>query len=74
MRFLNWRANAPQIGDMVRVKQRMHCPRPGEQGAILSVSPADPCGAYLVLFGDRLRFRYRADELELIKDKSEVAV
>jgi hypothetical protein len=50
-------------GDPVRVKERRRSPLAGESGRIVEVTPGDPCGAYLVQFGNGLQFRYGGDEL-----------
>jgi hypothetical protein len=50
-------------GDFVRVKKYRRSPLAGQSGTIAEITFGDPCGPYLVLFGNGLRFRYRGDEL-----------
>jgi hypothetical protein len=50
-------------GDVVRVKEYWRSPLAGESGRIAEITPGDPCGPYLVQFGNGLQFRYRGDEL-----------
>ena len=50
-------------GDSVRVKEYRRSPLAGQSGRIAEISPGDPCGPYLVRFGNGLQFRYRGDEL-----------
>jgi hypothetical protein len=50
-------------GDSVRVKEHWRSPLAGQSGRITEITPGDPCGAFLVLFGNGLQFRYSRDEL-----------
>ncbi len=50
-------------GDYVRVKEYWRSPLAGQYGRIAEIPPGDPCGPYLVRFGNGLQFRYRGDEL-----------
>ena len=50
-------------GDPVRVKKHRRSPLAGQSGRIAEVSPGDPCGPYLVQFGNGLQFRYSGEEL-----------
>ena len=50
-------------GDSVRVREHWRSPLAGESGRIAEITPGDPCGPYLVQFGNGLQFRYRVDEL-----------
>ena len=61
-----------KVGDRVRVKRLPNSPLAGEAGIVTKVSPMDVCGAYLVQFNQGLRFRYTADELDLITLRPEV--
>ena len=50
-------------GDVVRVREYRRSPLAGQSGRIAEITPGDPCGPYLVQFGNGLQFRYRGDEL-----------
>lgn len=50
-------------GDSVRVRDGRRSPLAGQSGRIAEVTPGDPCGPYLVRFGNGLQFRYCGDEL-----------
>jgi len=50
-------------GAYVRVKEYRRSPLAGQSGTIAEITPGDPCGPYLVQFGNGLQFRYRGDEL-----------
>jgi hypothetical protein len=50
-------------GDFVRVKEYRRSPLAGQSGKIATITPGDPCGPYLVQFGNGLQFRYRGNEL-----------
>jgi hypothetical protein len=51
-------------GEGARVRQSIHSPYSGRAGIVLDFDPSDKRGAYLVLFSDGLRFRYKGEELE----------
>ena len=50
-------------GDAVRVKEYRRSPLAGQSGRIAKVTLGDPCGPYLVQFGNGLQFRYSGDEI-----------
>ena len=50
-------------GDLVRVQDHRRSPLAGQSGKVARITPGDPCGPYLVQFGNGLEFRYREDEL-----------
>jgi len=54
------------IGDNVRIKESIRSPYAGQTGTICDVENAESRSEYLVRFPDYLRFRYTAEELELI--------
>ena len=54
------------VGRHVRVVRTARSPLPGEVGSIVNISPGDPLGPFLVQFANRLQFRYRAQELEVV--------
>ena len=54
------------VGHRVRVARSARSPLPGEVGSIVNISPGDPLGPFLVQFANRLQFRYRAEELEVV--------
>ena len=56
-------SGAFSAGDFVRVKAYRCSPLAGQSGRIAEITPGDPCGPYLVQFGNGLKFRYRGDEL-----------
>jgi hypothetical protein len=51
-------------GEGARVRHSIHSPYSGRAGIVLDFDPSDKRGAYLVLFSDGLRFRYKVEELE----------
>jgi|SRR6187431_1887780 len=51
-------------GEGARVRHSIHSPYSGRAGIVLDFDPLDERGAYLVLFSDGLRFRYKTEELE----------
>jgi hypothetical protein len=54
------------VGNCVRVARTVRSPLPGELGRILDICQDDPVGPFLVQFANRLQFRYRAEELEIV--------
>ena len=55
--------NSFTIGAPVRVLDHWRSPLAGQSGRIIGITPGDPCGLYLVQFGNDLLFRYRENEL-----------
>ncbi len=51
-------------GDGARIRHSIHSPYSGRPGIVLDFDPDDEKGAYLVLFSDGLKFRYKPKELE----------
>jgi hypothetical protein len=59
-------------GDYIRVRRIARFRMPGQLGQVVSVSPNDPLGAYLVEFDGGQRIRYRSVELERVTYSSSI--